>query len=462
MNLRSRSTASSKKTSGQSRTVLGDVGNRVESRVRRNNLKSVAIKKNRKPATNTSLVQLDVSKGDDSSDILTNVKESNTARRCSSRLTIKRQRDNQPEKEEKQTKRQRKTLSKETRQSHIKKQEDDKFIDRRSHSRHPRHINDIKDDETEVQQYLVHPKFRLRRQSLDCKSLVSGIAAHDESNLDDELQVVPYVTDLFQHLYREEEKYRPQMYMTLQRDINAKMRAILIDWLVEVHMKFRLVPETLFLCVNIIDRYCLKGHVMRSQLQLVGVTALLVACKYEEIYPPEVSDCVYITDKAYTRNDILEMEQKIVHKLSFHITVPTAYPFLQRFLNVVKASSLVKHAATYYTERTLQEYELNKYRPSVISASAVILAMNNPDICQSDEFSSTLVSGMPSILLEYSEFDVEELRECARLIAEKVGEEPITASRRKLGAVKKKYENRKYMHVSATRLPCRDTCIFLR
>ena len=66
------------------------------------------------------------------------------------------------------------------------------------------------------------------------------------------------------------------------------------------------------------------------------------------------------------------------------------------------------------------------------------------------------------MLLEYTEFDVEEIRECARLIAEKVAEEPITASQRKLGAVKKKYDNRRYMRVSAMRLPCKDTCIFLR
>ena len=79
------------------------------------------------------------------------------------------------------------------------------------------------------------------------------------------------------------------------------MRAILIDWLVEVHMKFRLVPETLYLCVNIIDRYCSIQEVRRSQLQLVGVTALFLACKYEEIYPPEVRDCVcllYTSDAA--------------------------------------------------------------------------------------------------------------------------------------------------------------------
>ena len=67
-----------------------------------------------------------------------------------------------------------------------------------------------------------------------------------------------------------------------------QMRAILVDWLVEVHMKFNLVSETLYLCINVIDRYCEIVNVPRAKLQLVGVTALLIACKYEEIYPPEV------------------------------------------------------------------------------------------------------------------------------------------------------------------------------
>jgi len=458
MNLRSRSKPTSKNKLEHSRTVLGDVGNKIEQRGKQDIGKGAITKKNRKTTKQASSACLDTNKSNDSCEILTHAKESSkTKRRFSSRLmNNKRQREEKSQREENQTKRPRKDSLKEIRQTN---HDDNQCIDRRSHSRHQRRMSfsstdESKDEKTEVQSYLVHPKFRLQRQSSDDKSLILGISAHDESNMHDELQVVPYVTDLFQHLYCDEKKYRPQMYMTLQKDINAKMRAILIDWLVEVHMKFRLAPETLYLCVNIIDRYCYKSHVMRSQLQLVGVTALLIACKYEEIYPPEVSDCVYITDRAYTRNDILEMEQRIVHKLRFHITVPTAYPFLQRFLSVVKASALIKHAATYYTERTLQEYDLNKFKPSVISAAAVILAINNPDICKRDEFQSTLVSGMPSILLEYTEFGEEELRECARLIAEKVGEEPITASRRKLGAVKKKYENRKYMHVSAMRLPC--------
>jgi cyclin B len=170
-----------------------------------------------------------------------------------------------------------------------------------------------------------------------------------------------------------------------QEDINAKMRAILVDWLVEVHMKFRLNPNTLYLCVNIIDRYCSKIEVRRSKLQLVGVTALLVACKHEEIYPPEVRDCVYITDRAYNRQEVLDMEQSILKELDWKISVPTAYPFLHRFLSLVEASTLASHAAHYYLERSLQEHDMLDYRPSEVAAAAVLLAINNPDILLHDE-----------------------------------------------------------------------------
>ena len=89
--------------------------------------------------------------------------------------------------------------------------------------------------------------------------------------------------------------------MANQKEINDKMRAILVDWLIEVHSKFKLQKETLFITINIIDRFLEKTVVSKSRLQLVGVTALLIASKYEEIYPPELKDFVYITDRAYSK-----------------------------------------------------------------------------------------------------------------------------------------------------------------
>jgi len=113
------------------------------------------------------------------------------------------------------------------------------------------------------------------------------------------------------------------------------MRAILIDWLIEVHMKFKLLPETLFLTVNLIDRYIENTVIPRTKLQLVGVTAMLIASKYEEIYAPEVRDFVYITDKAYSKEEILKMECSMLATFNFNITFPSSYRFLERFSKIV-------------------------------------------------------------------------------------------------------------------------------
>ncbi|XP_026411126.1 cyclin-B2-2-like [Papaver somniferum] len=96
-------------------------------------------------------------------------------------------------------------------------------------------------------------------------------------------------------------------YMVQQSDINEKMRVILVDWLIEVHYKFELMDETLFLMVNIIDRFLAHQTVERKKLQFVGVTAMLLACKYEEVSVPVVDDLILISDKAYTRKQVLSM-----------------------------------------------------------------------------------------------------------------------------------------------------------
>jgi len=93
------------------------------------------------------------------------------------------------------------------------------------------------------------------------------------------------------------------------------VRAILVDWLINVHAKFKLLPETLFLTVNLIDRYFSMFDVKKSEVQLVGITALLIATKYEEIYPPMVKDFIYLTDNTFTRAQILTMEKSILFNL---------------------------------------------------------------------------------------------------------------------------------------------------
>ena len=127
----------------------------------------------------------------------------------------------------------------------------------------------------------------------------------DERDADDPLCATDYVQEMYQHFRQKElqTSVRP-VYMETQTHINERMRSILVDWLVEVHLKFKLVPETLYLTINLIDRYLERREVSRPKLQLVGVTCLLIASKYEEIYPPELRDLVYICDRAYSKQEV--------------------------------------------------------------------------------------------------------------------------------------------------------------
>merc|ERR1719287_70227 len=136
--------------------------------------------------------------------------------------------------------------------------------------------------------------------------------------------------------------------MTQQEDLTEKMRAILVDWLVEVHWKFKLTSETLFATVHLLDTFLSRKQVKRVKLQLVGVTCMLLAAKHEEIYPPEIKDFVHVTDRAYSREDILEQEVSILNTLQFQLTSPSPLQFLNRFLKLMgPVSSEHQYLAQY-------------------------------------------------------------------------------------------------------------------
>ena len=133
----------------------------------------------------------------------------------------------------------------------------------------------------------------------------------DSRDMGNPLLCTVYVNEMYNLFFDQERQMaaaHPSNYMPTQPHINEKMRCILVDWMIEVHLKFKMVPETLYLTVNLIDRYLQLKVVRRSKLQLVGVACLMLASKYEEIYPPELRDLVYITDRAYTKQEIVEME----------------------------------------------------------------------------------------------------------------------------------------------------------
>ncbi|THU56718.1 hypothetical protein C4D60_Mb11t20160 [Musa balbisiana] len=197
----------------------------------------------------------------------------------------------------------------------------------------------------------------------------------DSCDSKDPLAAVDYVEEIYS-FYRQIEVTScvgPD-YMSNQFDINEKMRAILIDWLIEVHYKFELMDETLFLTINIIDRFLERQTVLRKKLQLVGVTAMLLACKYEEVSVPVVEDLILISDRAYTRNEVLAMEKLILKTLQFNMSVPTPYVFMRRFLKAAQSDVQLELLSFFIIELCLVEYKMLKFRPSLLAAAAIYTA----------------------------------------------------------------------------------------
>eukprot|EP00483_Globobulimina_turgida_P009254 UN09273 len=126
-----------------------------------------------------------------------------------------------------------------------------------------------------------------------------SLSIWDMPDVDDDLFVTDYIGDIMTNLRLDEDTNAKSCiigknsdFMTKQKDINARMRIVLVDWLVEVHRKFKLLPSTYFLAVNLLDRFLSKQQLHRRKLQLCGCTCLWIASKYQEIYAPENDDFI--------------------------------------------------------------------------------------------------------------------------------------------------------------------------
>jgi len=159
-----------------------------------------------------------------------------------------------------------------------------------------------------------------------------------------------------------------------------------------------------------------------------------------------------------TTQDIVDQAKDIREELEPNLSPPTSYQFLKLFLSLVEASPMTRHAAAYYLEMTLMEKDLLKYRASLLCASSVILAINNPDIYfhENGECSPELLPGLPDVLLEYTGFCQDELLECMKIIAKAI-REPVrfvdnpnegSNSLMRLSTIKQKYKKEEYLSVS--------------
>ncbi|MFS8020310.1 putative cyclin domain-containing protein [Helianthus anomalus] len=257
----------------------------------------------------------------------------------------------------------------------------------------------------------------------------------DEADKGDPLAVFEYIDDIYSH-YRKQEisSCVSPNYMSQQHDITDKMRAILVDWLIEVHYKFQLMEETLYLTVNLIDRFLERQTVSRKKLQLVGMTAMFLACKYEEVSVPVVDDFIVISDKAYTRTEVLDMENEMVNTLQFNLSVPTPYVFVKRFLKAAKSYKELELLSFYLIDMCLAEYAMLKFPPSLLAAAAVFTA--ECTLNRSKKWTKTCEV--------YSNYSENHLLECSKMMVS-LHQKSGTG---KLVAVFNKYGTSKYGHAA--------------
>eukprot|EP00092_Neocalanus_flemingeri_P017021 GFUD01018409.1.p1 GENE.GFUD01018409.1~~GFUD01018409.1.p1 ORF type:complete len:446 (-),score=114.89 GFUD01018409.1:625-1962(-) len=251
----------------------------------------------------------------------------------------------------------------------------------------------------------------------------------------DIFSVPEYAQDIYCYLREAETKHLPKWnYMSKQPDITHSMRAILVDWLVEVAEEYKLQTETLYLAVSYIDRFLSYMSVQRAKLQLVGTACMFIASKYEEIYPPDVGEFVYITDDTYNKRQVLRMEHLVLKVLGFDLSAPSSHLFVSQLGEMSHSDEKTQHLAMYLNELSLMSGEnFLRYTPSLVAAASLALARH------------TLGSeAWPASVAESSGIAMAELQECLMAL-HAVYEQAEDCPQQ---AVREKYRSTKYHSVS--------------
>ena len=163
--------------------------------------------------------------------------------------------------------------------------------------------------------------------------------------------------------------------MKNQNEINEQMRSILVDWIIDVHHKFGFTDETLFMTVLIIDRYATIRQISRMKLQLLGITALMIACKHEEIDLPKIEDFIYITDNAYVKEDVFDMENNILDILNFNLIAPSPIKFYEYLALKFEFDKKKFLLGKYLMESFMVDINYVKFRASVIACASIYIVM---------------------------------------------------------------------------------------
>lgn len=197
----------------------------------------------------------------------------------------------------------------------------------------------------------------------------------DAEDYTDPLMVAEFTDEIFGYLHELEPKYMPNPdYIEDQKELEWSQRGLLMDWLVEIHSKLRLLPETLYLAGNIVDRFMTLRVVNLDKIQLVGVTALLLAAKYEEVFPPTITHFAYTTGGNFNEIDIRMAEKFVLQVLDFELSYPNPLNFLRRISKADDYDIQSRSFGKYFLEISVVDHNLISYPPSLHAAAAMYVA----------------------------------------------------------------------------------------
>ena len=168
----------------------------------------------------------------------------------------------------------------------------------------------------------------------------------------------------------------------------------------------------MFLTVNLVDRFLEKQAVAKREVQLVGVAAMLIATKYEEIYPPVLKDLVFITDNAYTGDQVLLMERHILTALDFDLQLTSQYRFLERFAKCAGLDKVTFFLSQFMLELGLLDSKMNQFSASLQAIAAIYTAKKYLKY-----FNGVKQEEVAPILAEYqlsNHFSPAMVKSCAR------------------------------------------------
>jgi len=289
------------------------------------------------------------------------------------------------------------------------------------------------------------PKLFKQKTQRKNKTTVKKIPTIHNIDLNDQHDpqlVSEYLPCIFPYIFQLEQSSPILPNFLLHSSITPAMRSILLDWLNDVQIMFKLLPETLYMATFMLDSFLQKERkkIPKEKLQLVGSACMFTAAKAEETQYPSVSDFVYISDGAFTARSVRAMERRILRSINFNLFRPPPITFLRRFSKAAEVNEEEKHVhmASYVVDTALLNYSLAHHPPSLLAASSLLLCLLllNPSSSPSSCWSPTLK--------HYSRYSVDELEP----VVNKLAEVMVGARYKDLKAVNEKYEAKERREVA--------------